>query len=431
MKEYNGRAVQEVDLQCLRELPRDDRYSYVTTLPVYVLECLGNDMVVTDFTRISNSVLAGNSIKANSLPRRYQLHNKPLELDYLFYIVLKSLSRDQLVGLRPQENFTRLHELGIVLMVEIQVNIALDGVYAELISWKKSGGDKFKDFMSIFKSNVNSQIYALNNKYDKTIEIKTEMDIKPQIVGSQLLFRHVAEDSQASLFPETQIEEQPSLGFESQVDSIQVISDGEDINAKSSSNDEDLNERSDSSNGGSELNQPSPHLLLHQASVEVNDSQGFQDDEIIKKVSVQDLLKLNITEEVLHKNQIYQISGQLKGYIPNKPFIIKPFNRTVKFANFKLIFQSLPNQIELQFNLELEICKFLKLHEVEEIFNDFGDVESKFASLFSGKKTIDIEVKLSTMKLNNRIYTYWTCLNDLDDLVERIQCSWRRKIGYR
>lgn len=411
------KRLKEVDLQCLREIPLDDRHCYLVELPLYVLHCYKTDMIVSDFSSISNSILAGNSIKASGLPRRYQLKNRVLELDYLFYVVVDSCLRDQLLSMRSSDQTGQFYQLGICIVGEIQVSIALDGVYGKLLQWRPFDSEifKYKNFIQRFKLNVDDKIYDMANKYYKF----DNHEIKREFTGSQLLFRNVQEDSQASLFPATQFEDSLKFGPDRESDKESAAEVGEN---KLSSNQNLLEFHQEPALENclvkdKSITQESQLKLLPQTNSSNPQGNLPPIDELIKQSTIESLLKMDITEQTLNINQIYQISGCLIGFIPNKPFIIKPFNRTVKFGKFKLIFLSQSYQIPLEFNLENEICKFLKLNEVEEIFNHFDSIDSKFNSLFVKHKIISIQTKLSKIKLNNRIYLYWTCLNDIDELL--------------
>jgi len=427
MKEYNGRLVKHIQRCCLGETPNDNRFCYVNEVPVYVLYQSedGKDVIVTDFSEIDNSVLDGNSIKANSLPRNFDLKGaKQLTKSKLFYVVLnkcqgrlsrRNCSPGAKTSMNPALNGTpnhlsdipdiQLSHQGILIMAKLYINIALDGVYGELISWKPLTlthlqSKQSTDFIERYYNHADSQIFTLSKSYHGIEEPNTSsredpitprIKQEPALVGAQLLFQKVdEEDSQAPLFPPTQAsdEELPT----------QHHRDLCDIREEPADND-----------GTITSNHTPPQSPGHL--------------QLIETITIQRLLQLSIPHE-LEKGQIYQISAKIKGYVPYHPFIIKPYKRTVKLANFKIVIQQdnhheTQHHMFIEFHLESQICHFLNLHEPEEVFDNFDTINTKINQLLDNDNVVDIKVKLHSKHINKRVYPYWGCISTIDELINQ------------
>jgi hypothetical protein len=438
MKEYNGRLVKHIQGCCLGDTPNDNRFCYVNELPVYVLYQSddGKDVIVTDFSEICNSVLDGNSIKANSLPRNFDLRGtKQVGKSKLFYVVLNN--RQDKLSIRPSStagktltNPSRNHlddasdlqqllcHQGILIMAKLYINIALDGVYGELISWKPLNWSHLQskqstEFIERYYHHADKHIFKLSKSHYAIEEPASCRDhsVTPKIkqesplVGAQLLFHNVdEEDSQAPLFPPTQAsdEEFPTQHHQRNLSDIGEEQAENDIGQKPPENEGAFAPTSTS-------NHTPPQLPGHL--------------QLIETITIQRLLQLSIPRE-LEKGQIYLISGKIKGYIPYHPFIIKPYKRTVKLANFKLVLQQhnhqeTNHQMFLEFHQESQICQFLNLHEPEEVVENFDKINTKFNRLLHNDNMVDIKVKLYSKHSNKRVYPYWGCISTIDELIDQ------------
>ena len=66
---------------------------------------------------------------------------------------------------------------------------------------------------------------------------------------------------------------------------------------------------------------------------------------------------------------VFVVDVTVLGMFPQAPFVIKPFNRTLKVAPLKLIVRDQSKQLELEFNTPKEICALVGCTEEEELYN--------------------------------------------------------------
>lgn len=383
--------------------------THIVELPVYLVAYEGKDMVVTDFSPIHNSMLAGNSIKADSLRTDYRVnHLNTLPENKLLYIRL-NCTKENLLPLRGNVQYTHFYELAMLIIVKIRVCRGLDGIYAELIQWKKLSSH-CKDFIIKFKENVSPSIYKIAMKYEESFP-------ETQPSGSLLPFKPIYEDSQAPLFSDSdEIEDEEA--FNDPIPGDPVMND--------STGDETTNTVS-VKNESSEARPPSPLINLtnelNEQTTIVNLPTDYQDlndpSRIIKSTSLEKLLNIDVTEAFLNRNLTIEVTGSIIGVIPYGQFIIKPYNRTVKIARFSLILKHKTNQINLEFLTDDEMCHFFGLIENEDCLDRIKELYERFGSLInhSPPKVLKVKVKFSSKLVNDSIYTYWACASTLNELL--------------
>lgn len=153
------------------------------------------------------------------------------------------------------------------------------------------------------------------------------------------------------------------------------------------------------------------------------------DDYLVNRVTVDQLLKIPLSLADIKKGTTFEVDAYIKGILPYDRFVVKPFKRTLKVTPFKLILSdnlpnsalSATNSLILEFNTEEEICRFLHVSEVEEIYDNIKETEwavDKLLSTTSNIKGLRIKRSLSTVD-KGFLRPYWTCSNNLNDLINQ------------
>jgi len=151
------------------------------------------------------------------------------------------------------------------------------------------------------------------------------------------------------------------------------------------------------------------------------------DDFLVNKVTVDQLLKVPLNLADIRRGTTFEVDAYIKGILPFDRFAIKPFKRTLKVAPFKLILSdNLPNSalsanntLILEFNTEEEICHFLLINEVEEMYDNIKKIELSMDKLLSVTSTIrGLRIKRSLIAVDKGfLRPYWTCSNNLNDFI--------------
>lgn len=147
----------------------------------------------------------------------------------------------------------------------------------------------------------------------------------------------------------------------------------------------------------------------------------MDDCALINCISISTATRIPCTMTDIRSKRDFEICGYVVGIQPHEPFIIKPFNRTLKVAPFKLIVsEEIDNpgtSLAIEFHHELEICTFLLVKEVEEIYSRLELVEAQFYRLIQGGTPIKFKIRRKALQLqNNLLIPYWSCLSLLLDL---------------
>ena len=150
------------------------------------------------------------------------------------------------------------------------------------------------------------------------------------------------------------------------------------------------------------------------------------DEFLIEKVSIAEALSIPATLKDVKKEYQFEVNGFVLGMLPQESFIIKPFKRTMKVANFKLIISdelrenySINQTLCLEFNNDNEICRFFDIHEVEELLDKMDNVRRKLQNLISKRPLlIKFRIKRAYANMGNNILRpYWTSMSTLDSLL--------------
>lgn len=441
-------------VNCLGNLPTPQEVgrssNIVADLPVYILgvhkshkwdQSKSGVLVFTDFTDIQNTVIDDPAYPLSTIPKDYfEDSERPLAKAKLYSISVKSSDFDKLVTrIRPyipsninfdvgyKEN-SKIDMLGVFCRLKFRVS-TMDGRiggFFNTISLMNNENksmifdDKFPLFVNLvkrIKDQCSKTFYAqLNNKWDLDILIKgpkrvianekeivsqnMEPPAKRHLGGTNLLFQQYNPlESQrpasqvASQYPSQYPTHKPSLQRPAtQLPATQVqerpVANSTQITSSYSSEESQL--------------KILPNF----------------DECLINKVSIEELLQLPADESVIKQNKLFDIDGYIKGLLPYKPFIIKPFGRTLKVAQFKLILYNKRN-LAIEFHNESEICAFLGITEVEEIISNLSSIEDKFYRLVQNPNKLlqGIKVKRKFRQLGNYKIAYWTSTSTLDDII--------------
>lgn len=165
-------------------------------------------------------------------------------------------------------------------------------------------------------------------------------------------------------------------------------------------------------------------------STQVTQGSGFVpasfDDFLVNRVTVDQVLKLPMTPEEIKKGTVFEVDAYMKGMIPYDTFIVKPFRRTLKVTPFKLVLSdNLPNSalsavnsLVLEFNTEQEICNFLLVGEIEEVYDRIVHIETMVQKLISSTSIVkNLKIKRTVTLVDKFLRPYWTCSNTLNDLI--------------
>lgn len=151
------------------------------------------------------------------------------------------------------------------------------------------------------------------------------------------------------------------------------------------------------------------------------------DHYLVNKVTVNQLKQL--TYEVSKSSNItnhtssttFELSGYVKTMMPLDHFIVKPYNRTIKFANLKFyFFESLhasnTDYLEIEFYTDEEICQFLGLKEVEECMIKYESIKLDIEKYTKQKVTIHVSRKVLPTPYP---VSYFTCTDTISQCIGR------------
>lgn len=157
---------------------------------------------------------------------------------------------------------------------------------------------------------------------------------------------------------------------------------------------------------------------------------GFSslDEFLVNKITISKLKMIPFTMPEIKKEALFEVAGYIRGVMPSDPFIIKPYKRTLKVASFKIIITddlhhsilSTHNTLQIEFNTEKEICDFLLVDEVEEIYDKMVQIQKAILRLKSNNATLkNLRVKRCASAASQVVLRpYWTSLTNLNDLIK-------------
>lgn len=455
----------------------------VVDLPVYILgvhkshkwdQTKSGVLVFTDFTDIKNTVIDDPAYPLSTIPKDYfEDSEHPLSRTKLYSISVKANDFDKLVTrIKPyipsninfdvgyKEN-SKIDMLGVFCRLKFKVSTMdgrIGGFFNHITLMNNENKqlifeDKFPLFVNLVKrimDQCSKTFYAqLKNKWDLDLLVKTsvkrvianenevmsqnmEPPTKKHLGGTNLLFQQYdplesqrpASQQVASQYPthSTNISQFPSQ-YPSQYPA-QQHRNIPPIKQKPSLQRPATQQRATQLTQNPTTERPLTNSTQITSSYSSEEPSQLKilasfDECLINKVSIEELLELPMDESIIKKNKLFEIEGFVKGLIPYKPFIIKPFGRTLKVVQFKLILHNKQNLV-LEFQNEQEICEFLGISEVEEIINNLSTIEDKFYRLIHNPNQClrGIKVKCKVRQLGNFKIAYWTCSSTLDDMIE-------------
>lgn len=141
------------------------------------------------------------------------------------------------------------------------------------------------------------------------------------------------------------------------------------------------------------------------------------DDYVVNVITLQKLLKVPDTLEIINKRHIFQVKGKLRMTEPWDNFMIKPFKRTFKLSNFKLFLIDNDKYLQIEFS-DAELCKFFKITEFEEFLVNYQPIIENLQLLLKHRFTVKVSKRVR--EFNGFKNSYWTCTNNIFELTSQI-----------
>lgn len=173
---------------------------------------------------------------------------------------------------------------------------------------------------------------------------------------------------------------------------------------------------------------PQGSQYLH--SIDNSNSNFDQFDEyVINRVSVRDLLHFPTDYEFAKKNYAFEVSCVVVGLLPSTAIAIKPYVRTLKIREFKIILAeldsnkhpakfSLAESLILEFYTEKEVCDFLSTNEIEDVYEKLALIQKLLERLQKKNKPIEVRIRQSLRTLpGGLVMSYWTPITPLSSLT--------------
>ncbi|EGW30414.1 uncharacterized protein SPAPADRAFT_63262 [Spathaspora passalidarum NRRL Y-27907] len=380
------------------------------------IEKLNCQFKIGNFTIPSKSLFSCTITKDNRDYIKKQLQNRQLPGEYINSRKNK-LDDDFLFASIGLDIFERD---GVIAATCNKLRIATDAkdvynMFYETVAFyrvinilkQKCRGQYFKSTTERYGLNK----YFINN-LDKDHDVESQSNgapaskIRKITAGSNLLFNHAEEDSQAPLFPETQKNKETQSG------SIIELEEEEEEEIPMLQIPSTVVPGSTSIPFGSSTGATNSTLATSNSSY---------DGSPIYPVSLTELLMAEEEDPGTHLGRLYEIHAKVVGMLPYKPFIIKPYKRTMKIAPFKLVLKSGENVLLIDLRVEEDLCGFFGICEVEEIYSDIRNVEKKVYKLLHDGKTRRIMVKRRVKHIESddtMTFAYWTMESTLDKLLE-------------
>lgn len=129
-------------------------------------------------------------------------------------------------------------------------------------------------------------------------------------------------------------------------------------------------------------------------------------------------------------NRVFEFPGCIVGMMPDAPFIVKPFKRTMKATYFKLIVAESRNTtslspdscISLEFHTEREVCDFLLIDEVEELYAHVPRINNSLKTIFcENTHPINLRVRKTVTQGQDMKIPYWTSAVSLNDILQSVE----------
>lgn len=141
---------------------------------------------------------------------------------------------------------------------------------------------------------------------------------------------------------------------------------------------------------------------------------------------------LQVSKKLLEveNDKVFEFPGCIIGMMPDAPFVIKPFKRTMKATYFKLIVAEhigarllAPNScISLEFHTEREVCDFLLIDEIEELYAHAPKINNSLKTIFSGRiHPINLRVRKTVIEGQGVRIPYWTSAITLNEILRSVE----------
>lgn len=454
---------------CLNDLPFVDdvlkkkECFYKVELPVYILSVFRSSfwkkgsagaIVFTDFTEVKDAAIQDHDTLPPSIPRTFFMNdNIHLPLKFLFNTSISNQQYKELTKrikeLNPfmeKYNFeepdtANIESEGVIAHIVFSIKVKYQKLYGlfhsiefmDQYNSKTLFIDKkelFLSFLERMKSFSSSKLFEkIVHRYRITENslLKHEEDLNI-FLNDEFSSHSSLEVSQDEGEPcELKLQNHFGKNFDLKHKRIK-ISDEDELMFQQHKPNEDSQKRilffqsqnlSDLSNQELEIDQ----ILSSEIQDNPKHKNSNKEEFLLNKITFLNLINLqynlNNTE-----GKIFVVDAYVDGIFPYKPFIVKPYLRTLKVAPFKLVLSDINSSsiTFLEFNTQKEICRFLKVLEVEELFFNLKIIENKLNELIDVRsKTIykNINVKVCKKQIVNRLYyPYLTCLNNLYDLLD-------------
>lgn len=118
-------------------------------------------------------------------------------------------------------------------------------------------------------------------------------------------------------------------------------------------------------------------------------------------------------------NKIHEIEAQCQ-FVPDINMIVKPYKRTIKVSNFKLLLTASNEQLMLEFNEEKDFCRFFRVEEIEEIHDKIPEITAALKQLQDSVDGVTLQVQRRVVRFNKFIRPYWTCMTDIYQLIAQV-----------
>lgn len=456
--------LQTLTVGLLGELPGPETVAQATfqntrlkvTLPVYVVSCLRRPtwrttgygiLFVTDFTPTPASTVA-NGLANKSLATEYSVDGyKKIGPDRLFLVSIahnryhdvQELLRNHIAPSRrgrydlfdTEKCSVEEEGLFVNLTVLLKVyNNAVEGIYFdhEFLTEKtieRAYHDdapvarlaaRFKRYsFSLLDQRLAEGYFPLMKYYQRGQDSQPEAVAESQAAG---LPPHLPPNLPPNLLPdfESSQPKRPRLNASSLVFHRHAAVDDTQRPLEVISSDPDPSvgtqvSRNDSTEHGS-LRSPSPSLLTQIPFVPL--------EARVKRTTLSHLVGLPHTIASIKTNRTYRTSARLAHPHDVSSIVVKPYQRTLKVAPFSLDVVDGGVDLTLELHTDTDLCRFLGVGEVEELYDQLGTITSHLKELSEYSGPLDMAVTRRLMPLHGGHHrAYWTCITPLKELIAR------------
>lgn len=396
----------QTSCQSISQLPlpdaiRDKRPEF--ELPMLLLAAIRCDdwhakgpgyLVLTDLTPNRNTSVAGGKLPSG-MPTEYRLKDDMMDgllnIDELFTVNVLCTKFQKLVGFLQQSapqiidrydfkdrNNCNVTLEGLVALVKFTLKVyegCIEALYSSirLIDLKNApllfpqGDLRLQELLNRFnarsyigvvdklKQNLGMDPTSLRRQVKTEKVLPVRSDRRPNVLGTALLFRQNVSEEESS---EDESSQNNDLSTQALIQPLQ-----QPVEEPSPQVLSQLQKKHQTSNG----QEPPRKRQLTQPQVAVRATQP--NGVYTSHCTLALLPPLPATMIELRRQLVFLVDVTVLGMFPQGPFVIKPFNRTLKVAPLKLIISDQTKQLELEFNTPKEICALVGCIEEEELYN--------------------------------------------------------------